>query len=109
MSIESHYGNQNIIIQRTTRARSTSGGSTDTWATYLTVDGLIRPLSAKERMFSDRITDDVTHMVYTAVADIKNTDRIKEVSTGNIFRISGDPIDPNSRGHHFEIMAERQV
>ena len=109
MSIESHYGNQNVIIQRTVRTRSTSGGDVDTWATHLTVDGLLRPLSAKERMFSDRITDDVTHMLYTAVSDIKNTDRAKEVSTGNIFRITGDPIDPNNRGHHFEIMLERQV
>ena len=108
MSIDSHYGTSNIVIQRATSTADGTGGYTKTWATHLTINGLIRPLSAQEMMISERIGDKSTHKLYCdAGQDILETDRVYCNDDELTYKITARPVDPNNRGHHFEIILEQ--
>lgn len=73
--IENYYS-QSITIQRVTRTETNIGGWTETWATHLTVDGLIRPLSGREVLSADKQTLYADYKLYTAPADITSADRV---------------------------------
>jgi len=102
--IHDHYGSQNIIIERATEAADGSGGTTKTWSTHLTLDGLIQPLSSQELLILERIGNKSTHKLYTDVEDILVTDRV--VENGVTYNITGSPINPGNRDHHLETKLE---
>ena len=102
MSIKNHYVS-GIIIRRSTSTFA-SGGTSLSWATHLTVDGLIRQASDREIDLAERIGSKTTHVLYTDVADITAEDRVYYDSKE--YKITGAPKDPNNRGHHFEINLE---
>lgn len=84
MAIDDYF-EPDIIIQRNTSTKKVSGKMLDAWATHLTVDGRIRPLTGKERLAADKVTLYATHRLYTFVADIAESDRVSD--SGNIYEI----------------------
>lgn len=93
------------IIERYTETPGGFGGPEYTWTTHLAVDGRLRPLSGDKRLSADKETVFASHKFYTAVADIKETDRYKDPS-GNIYTIKFIS-DPMSMGNHLEIDLEK--
>jgi len=106
MAITDYYGTSNVVIQRATTAADGSGGTTETWADHLTIDGLLVLVSASERVLHERFQDAGTHKLYCASThDILETDRV--YYDGTYYRITGRPRDPMNRAHHYEIMLEQ--
>ena len=102
--ISDHYGSGNIVVSRATEASDNAGGTNRAWATHLTLDGVIQPLSASQRANLMRLEDVSTHKLYTAVKDIKQTDRI--VSDSTTYKITGRPVNPGNKDHHLETSLE---
>jgi len=102
--INDHYGSGNIVVQRATEASDDAGGTNRTWATHLTLDGVIQPIGASQRANLMRLEDVSTHKLYTDVKDIVQTDRI--VSAGITYKITGRPINPGNKDHHLETSLE---
>lgn len=79
------------------------GGYTESWEALATVWCEVTPLSAKERMFADKLEQLVTHRIKVRhLLGLDATMRI--LFKGRIFQIQGI-INPNEQGRFIEIMA----
>jgi SPP1 family predicted phage head-tail adaptor len=102
MAIEDYY-KPGIIIERKTEVKKAGGAVKPTWATHLTVDGLIRPLTGDERLSADKTTLYSTHRFYTDPGDITEADRVND--NGTIYRIKF-PADPMGFGRFMQVDLE---
>ena len=101
--IERFYTTGHKIL-RYTETSSGFGGSTGAWATHLTVDGCLRPLSGDKRLSADKSTVYASHRFYTDVADIRESDRYQDPDGNNyIIKFIADPM---SMGNHLQIDLE---
>ena len=62
-------------IQRVTVTTDSYGGTINTWADHLTVDGKRWALSGDKKLSAEKETIFSTHKFATAIADIEETDR----------------------------------
>lgn len=96
-----------ITIQQMSRTTDGQGGWTESWADFATVWAKVKPMSAKERTFSQQIQENVTHkIVIRWLADVDSEMRIS--FEGRIFQIKGK-IREDERRWFMEIMAEEGV
>lgn len=99
MSIEDYY-TQTIITKRTTTSKSTMGSTADSWATNLTILGVIRPKGGKEITYNDKREIVSDYILYCASADIVKKDLV--TNGGNRYSVIFVK-DPMSMGHHLEV------
>lgn len=93
-----------ITIESKSRSGDGYGGASVTWSTHATVWGEIKPASAAEQAFADRLENKITHKI-----------KIRELSTvtaamrikydGRTFKIKGVR-SKEERGRWTEIMVE---
>jgi head-tail adaptor len=76
---------QPVAIHRQTKSVNSVGEPVKTYALHITVDGLLRPLPAKEQRVADQNKTIATHRLYCRPADILTTDRI--VESGKTYQI----------------------
>jgi len=103
LAIEDYY--KPLIIQRKTLSGNGMGGSSETWVTHLSIDGLINQASSSEIYIAGKLDIKVTHKLFCPPGlDITNKDRV--LYNSKIYRIVGEPKDTVNRGHHFVMMLE---
>lgn len=61
---------QQIEIQEKQTVSDGMGGTTVSWVTVATVDAVVMPMSARERLEADRLESSVTHKVYMLADDV---------------------------------------
>lgn len=105
MAIESFYVKRGIGRERATVAADGSGGQNTTRTTTY-FDGVIMPVSSQANVTAQQLADRSTHILYCAATVELNmaTDRI--LYGGEHYRITGRPVNPGNRGHHFEVPLE---
>lgn len=103
MAIESYY--YPIVVQRKSVTDNGFGGQTETWATHLTVNGLIDWVSDTGVDAAGQRQTLLRPLMMTKTGqDIQETDRI--VVSGTTYRITNKPDNIMFRGHHVEIALE---
>jgi SPP1 family predicted phage head-tail adaptor len=96
-----------LTIQVVSRTRDGQGGWTESWSTFATVWGMVKPLSAREIFFSESLQHRVTHKVITRyITDIASDMRIT-FDGGRILEIEGYR-NPDGRKRFHEIMCEER-
>ena len=92
-----------IIIEQNTPTRSASGADVDNWATFLTVRAKIEPMTGREYVGSEQVTDATTHKFTVRYREgIKAKMRIRWGT--RLFDIQV-PINSNERDKQLFIMA----
>ena len=61
--------NKIVVIEETTETPDTAGGFTESWSTKTAIWAEIRPISGREIMKAEQITDTVTHIITTRYID----------------------------------------
>jgi len=79
---------QRIKFQSLTRATDGQGGWTETWNDFTEVWAAIKPVSAKERYFSQRIEENVSHQITIRWLEGLTTE-MRIVFENRIFQIHG--------------------
>ena len=81
-----------ITFQALTRTGDGQGGWTESWADFATVWASLNPVSAAERMYSQRIEMNVTHKIVIRKMDGLNSE-MRIVFGTRIFQIHGIYLD----------------
>ena len=101
MSTISHLFNTTVLVQSVTQTQSSTGGQIKTLATkHAALPCLIERLSGGKQPILGREGVIITHMLYTDVFDITETDIIIQ---GSIVFDTDISDDVQGRGQHVEI------
>lgn len=65
-----------ITVQRSYKTTDSWGNTIQSWATHLTVNGLLRQLSGNETVMSQKDTASSSHRMYCRKVDITTNDRV---------------------------------
>lgn len=93
-----------INIERLTTVPNGIGGYIETWNTVISdYDGIIDQLTGNEKLAADQISQNSTHILIGAIADIDKSDRV--LFKNKIYSIKN--IDnPMNMDSHLEILLE---
>jgi SPP1 family predicted phage head-tail adaptor len=98
---------QYITIQSPTRTADGSGGWTEGWGNFANAFAAIKPVSARERFFADKLEHNVTHLIVIRfIAGLKANMRIN--FEGRYFLVRGFRYLDETQ-HWIEIQAEENV
>lgn len=79
---------QRIKFQSLTRTADGQGGWTETWNDFSEVWAAVNPVSAKERYFSQRIEENISHQIVIRWLDGLNTE-MRIIFENRVFQIHG--------------------
>jgi len=96
-----------VTIQEKVRVTDGQGGWTYTWSDVDTVWAAIKEAKASEKLFAERLEQNVTHKIYMRYRSAMSTDY--RISYGSrIFQIHGFS-DPDEKTHWIELRVEEGV
>lgn len=97
--------NKRVTLQYQTRVSDGMGGFTIVWNDAATVFASIWPISASERIQSEKVAGEITHRIRIRHRrNIRTSWRIKFGE--RYFNISGPPINPNERNEYLELLCK---
>jgi len=79
---------QRIKIQSLSRTGDGQGGFTETWTDYLTLWAAVKPVSAAERIWGQRVESNVSHVITIRWTDLLTTE-MRIFFENRIFQIHG--------------------
>lgn len=92
-----------VTIQRYTSTPNGFGGTTQTWANHLEIDGVIDALSGNERVVGNQLNIVASHVLICPVCDVKEQDRVIYLDKRYDVKYVDNPLNHN---HHLEVMLE---
>lgn len=94
-----------ITIERRIREPDGYGGFTESWTTFATVWAQVKPVSARERMFAQKLEGNITHMIRIRHLDGVTAD-MRIGLKGRVLKIAAEPINVDERGRWLDLTCE---
>lgn len=93
-----------IKIQVRSQVADGQGGFQETWADHLSVWSNIKPVSATERFFSQKLEQNITHKITIRFNSTINS-AMRVLYQGRVFKIEG-AFDPDERKRWLQLNCE---